>query len=81
MQWQETMLANFGVQWVCLPRGPTWEYEKESLDDSDQLRPNVDAATLINHDQADSVSTTDSSASCLILRNEGASIHCVSKIS
>ena len=27
--WQETMYSRFGVQWVCLNRGPCWEYEEE----------------------------------------------------
>ena len=66
VQWQETMYAKFRAQWVCMHRSPTSEYEEENLDDSGHLQRNVDAATLIYQDQADSVSTTASSASGLI---------------
>ena len=51
------MYAKFGEQWMCMHRGPTWEYEEESLDHSSHLQRNVDAGTLINQDQTDSVST------------------------
>ena len=66
MQWQETMYAKFRAHWVCMHRSPTSEYEEENLDDSGHLQRNVDAAILIYQDQADSVSTTASSASGLI---------------
>lgn len=74
LQWQETMYAKFGVQRVCMHRGPAWEYEEESLDDSDHIQPNVDAGTSINEDQADSVITTGSCGSSVIIQNEGDSV-------
>ena len=54
---RDNMYAKFGEQWMCMHRGPTWEYEEESLDHSSHLQRNVDAGTLINQDQTDSVST------------------------
>lgn len=29
-RWLETMYAHFGHKWLCLFRGPTWQYEEES---------------------------------------------------
>ncbi len=36
--WQTSMYANFGVKWVCVSRGPCWEYEvEEDEGDSKEL--------------------------------------------
>ena len=34
VQWLETMFAHFGHKWMCLHRGPVWQYEvKVETDD------------------------------------------------
>ena len=41
--WLETMFSHFGHKWLCLHRGPVWQYEVEPQ-----------AAVNVNVDQADS---------------------------
>ena len=41
--WLETMFSQFGHKWLCLHRGPVWQYEVEQQ-----------AAVHVNADQADS---------------------------
>ena len=46
LQWQETMYAKFGVQWVCMYRSPMWEYDDSDFDVSDESQSQSCASVL-----------------------------------
>ena len=44
--WLETMFSHFGHKWLCLHRGPAWQYEVESTNETDgPLLGNLGACT------------------------------------
>jgi hypothetical protein len=43
--WLETMLAHFGQKWLCLFRGPCWQYE---LNDDSQQTPRIEISSVSN---------------------------------
>ena len=40
-QWLETMFAHFGQKWLCLFRGPFWQYDVEGSSNSGASLPPV----------------------------------------
>lgn len=47
-KWLETMYAHFGHKWMCLFRGPTWQYEEECTKDDEKEVDLVEMALQVS---------------------------------
>ena len=65
--WLETMFAQFGHKWLCLRRGPAWQYEMREAEEAFQNHGNQAEVDIIGSALQESLLNLDEVALSLSL--------------